>query len=242
MGYSNANRAFENWSHLGHRDARLLAYMALCTDDRDEVPVYWGGWAKAASVLGVDPLAQTSNAKEVFRRSIAALRKAGAIVSSGHAGPGYRAEYAITLDPAMTAQADVAQTGNGRKVIHWTLVPRAEWGTETVPHEPTEKVPHWGTETVENGAPKKSPLKKPINTLKNRQNTSTQSVNSLGPVDNTDSKRNSEYEAAQKYLMRNPETHQHFMDLAGNELGKEASAQSKVILAAQIAGMKRDAA
>lgn len=242
MGYSNASRAFEQWSHLGHRDGRLLAYMALCSDDRDEVPVYWGGWAKAAAVLGVDPFEQQDNAKEVFRRAIAALRKAGAIVSSGHAGPNQRAEYALTLDPAMTAEASITQTENGRKVFHWTTAPRPEWGTETVPHEPTEKVPQWGTETVGNGAPKQCPLKKPINTLENRQNTPTQATTSLDPVDNSEEAKNLEYQSALKHLMRNPDTQQAFMDQATAKLPADAGSHAKVTLAAALAGWKAQAA
>lgn len=242
MGYENTRRAFEDWSHLGHREGRLLAYMASCTDDRHEVPVYWAGWAKAASVLGTDPLLKPASAKEVFRQSIAKLRKAGAIVSSGHAGPNFRAVYALTLDPATTALPAISVGDNGQKVIHWEVVPRGERGNESLPHLSNESLPHWGNESLENGATNHCPLKKDKKTIKNGQTTSTQSVNPLAPVDNSESKRNSQYAAAQQFLMKNPETHQHFMDLAGQQLGEDASSQSKVILAAKLAGMKRDAA
>ncbi len=51
-----------------------------------------------------------------------------------------------------------------------------------------------------------------------------------------------EYEAARTFLMKNPETHQRFMDLAGEQLDKKAGFREKVILAAKIAGLDRDAA
>lgn len=241
MGYSNANRAFEDWSHLGHRDGRLLAYMALCTDDRDAVPVYWGGWAKAAAALGVDPVFNTANAKKIFQQSIAKLRKAGAVVSSGHAGPGQRAEYAITLDPEMTAQAEIEPSENGRKVIHWTAVPRPEWGNESYPHIGNETYPHWGYETFPNGGTKHTPLKKPINTLKNRQNTPTQATNLLAPVDNSESEKTLKYQSALNYLMRKPD-HQQYMDQATAQTSANADSHTRVTLAAALAGWNEDVA
>ena len=57
MGAQNVARVFVHWPHLGHREARLLLYMANVSLDADRPPVYFGGWEAAARALGLDPAA-----------------------------------------------------------------------------------------------------------------------------------------------------------------------------------------
>lgn len=147
MGAQNVTKVFAHWRHLSHREARALAFMANMSLDADKPPVYFGGWEAVASALGLDCEGKRDNAKEQFRRTVSALVASGAVVSSGQARLRIRAEYALALDPEATFQP----AGNGRD-IEWTMVPRAERGTQKVPHVghrkgaplPTEKVPHVG--------------------------------------------------------------------------------------------------
>lgn len=147
MGASNVAKVFANWRHLSHREARALAFMANMALDTDKPPVYFGGWQALAEALGLDCDGKRSNAKEQYRRTIAALVNAGAVISSGQAKLGVRAEYALALDAELTFQP----AGTGRN-IGWTAVSRTNRGTLTVPHvdnpegapPSTEKVPHVG--------------------------------------------------------------------------------------------------
>lgn len=129
MGATNVAKVFANWRHLSHREARALAFMANMALDADKPPVYFGGWVAVASALGLDCEAKRANAQEQFRRTIAGLATSGAVVSSGQAKLGVRAEYALALDPDMTYEP----AGTGRS-IKWISLPRTESPTQKVPH------------------------------------------------------------------------------------------------------------
>ena len=125
MGYANAMAVFTSWAHLGHRERSLLAYLALMSRDDDRPPVYFGGWEAAARAIGLDPEGKARSAQEVTRKAFGALAEAGALVSSGKAHTGRRAEYALTLDPARSVAATgTARDGNGRLVKTWTVLDR----------------------------------------------------------------------------------------------------------------------
>ncbi|MFS0717578.1 hypothetical protein ABC337_11495 [Arthrobacter sp. 1P04PC] len=159
MGAQNVAKVFAHWRHLGHREARALAFMANTALDADNPPVYFGGWTAVAEALGYDAEGKRANAKEQFRRALSSLVAAGAVVSSGQARLGVRAEYALTLDPQLT----YLPSGSGRagRGIAWTATARedsrecresADRGTREVPQvdhlrgapPATEKVPHVG--------------------------------------------------------------------------------------------------
>lgn len=147
MGAQNVAKVFAHWRHLSHREARALLFMANTALDADKPPVYFGGWEAVAAALGLDCEGKRHNSKEQFRRTIAGLVASGAVVSSGQAKLGVRAEYALTLDPESTVQP----VGVGRN-ISWKAIPRSSWATQKVPHldpsdgapPPTQKVPHMG--------------------------------------------------------------------------------------------------
>lgn len=126
MGYANAMSVYTSWAHLGHREVRLLAYMALVSRDDARPPVYFGGWQAAARAMGLDPEGKARSAQEVTRKAFGILAEAGAVVSSGKAHTGRRTEWALTLDPARSAApTGSARDGNGRIVTTWTTLDRA---------------------------------------------------------------------------------------------------------------------
>lgn len=126
MGYANAMTVFTSWGHLGHRERSLLAYLALVSMDDGRPPVYFGGWEAAARAIGLDPEGNPESARKNVRQAFQRLALAGALVSSGKAHTGRRAEYALTLDPARSAVATgAARDGNGRLVTTWAAVDRA---------------------------------------------------------------------------------------------------------------------
>ncbi|QOD04881.1 hypothetical protein [Pseudarthrobacter sp. BIM B-2242] len=116
MGATNVAKVFTNWRHLSHREARALLFMANMALDADKPPVYFGGWSAMADALG---LADAASAKRMTMQVFAALRAAGATVSSGQARMNVRAEYALALDPEFTYEP----RGSGRNVS-WVQVPR----------------------------------------------------------------------------------------------------------------------
>ena len=120
MGYHNARKVFENWTHLNHREVRALTFMALATIDQDEPPRYWDGWQNIARALGAN-MQEPDSARQTAMRALGALAKAGAIVSSGQARAGVRAEYALALDTHQT----FTPRGKGR-TVSWAAVPRQQ--------------------------------------------------------------------------------------------------------------------
>lgn len=116
MGAQNVSKVFTHWRHLSHREARALIFMANMALDADKPPRYFGGWAALAEALG---LSDAPSAKRMTMQVFAALRAAGATVSSGQARMNVRAEYALALDPEFTYEPQ----GSGRD-IGWVQVPR----------------------------------------------------------------------------------------------------------------------
>lgn len=116
MGATNVAKVFANWRHLSHREARALLFMANMALDADKPPVYFGGWSALADALG---LGGASSAKRMTMQTLAALREAGVVVSSGQARMNVRAEYALALEHAFTFEP----RGSGRGVT-WVQVPR----------------------------------------------------------------------------------------------------------------------
>ncbi len=116
MGAQNVAKVFANWRHLSHREARALLFMANMALDADKPPVYFGGWAAVAEALG---LSDAASARRMTMQVFAALRAAGATVSSGQARINVRAEYALALEPEFTFEPK----GSGRSVA-WVKVPR----------------------------------------------------------------------------------------------------------------------
>lgn len=143
MGATNVAKVFANWRHLSHREARALLFMANMALDADKPPVYFGGWEAVASALGLDCEGRRRSAEEVYRKTLASLGAAGAVVSSGQAKLGVRAEYALALDPAMTFEP----AGTGRN-IKWTSLPRTERPNETLPQVPQRNVAPPPNETL----------------------------------------------------------------------------------------------
>ncbi|ALQ31221.1 hypothetical protein AA310_05810 [Arthrobacter sp. YC-RL1] len=119
MGASNVAMVFAHWAHLDHREARALTYMANVSLDADFPPVYFGGWEALAAALGADIDSKRESSRRTAVRVLGALAKAGAIVSSGKARTGVRAEYALALDPKFS----FVPSGTGRN-IEWQQVPR----------------------------------------------------------------------------------------------------------------------
>ncbi|RKO27651.1 hypothetical protein D7Z96_01640 [Pseudarthrobacter phenanthrenivorans] len=116
MGASNVTKVFTHWRHLSHREARALAFMANMALDADDPPVYFAGWSAVADALG---LSDAASAKRMAMQTLAALRDAGAVVSSGQARMNVRAEYALALEHAFTFEP----RGSGRGVT-WVKIPR----------------------------------------------------------------------------------------------------------------------
>lgn len=125
MGATNVAHVYTHWTHLGHRERSLLAYLALVSLDTGRPPVYFGGWADAARAIGLDPDSNPDSARRNVLKALGTLANAGALVSSGAAHSGRRAEYALTLDPARSVVATgTARSPHGRTVTTWTEVER----------------------------------------------------------------------------------------------------------------------
>lgn len=133
MGAANVAKVFAHWTErLTHREVVALAYMGLISLDADSPSVYWGGWEAIASALGLDPKANPSSSRRQTTKVLGAIRDSGALVSSGAAKKGVRAEYALALDPDTTWEPNV----DGRKV-KWAPQPRPDLGPKRS-HVPTE--------------------------------------------------------------------------------------------------------
>lgn len=141
MGHHNVKKVFAFWVHLEHRETRALTYMANESRDGDTPPIYFGGWEALAHALGANVQGNPESARKTAMRALGMLGKAGAIVSSGQARSGVRANYAIALDPAYT----FLPTGKGRDV-KWKQIPR-EGGTATGTLRGTASDPLSGTAT-----------------------------------------------------------------------------------------------
>jgi hypothetical protein len=250
MGASNALLVSHYWKHLGHRDHRLLTYMALISLDAGTPPVYFGGWQDGARHLGLNPDANPDNAAEQFRRVTASLKRAGAIVPNGAARQGNRAEYALTLDPMTTAVPTITRNGNARPATAWSVVHRTDprpqpSPTETVPLSPTEMVPHQphpngGLSPTETVPPMRT--EEPLEEYSEEELVESQPP-SPAPVENSDAQTadgidTETYAAASAFLQARPMQHLALMERAATQLGPDCSVRHQVITAARLAGWK----
>lgn len=241
MGIRNVNKIFTYWLHLGHREVRLLTYMAAISLDQDEPPVYFGGWEAGAAALGLDPQAKRASAKESFRQVSASLAAAGAIVSSGHARTGSRAEYAVTLDPNVTFSPTVHQTNSGRPVIHWQDVARECRGNDPLPHLANDPLPQVGQRSIGNRG--NDPLP-PRRTQEQLQEDGEESHHQAGHVTNpVDNSGQSQIEipepmsnSARAYLNDRPGQHAQVMARARSDLGDDTAVTQRLVYAAALAG------
>ncbi|MCT2067598.1 hypothetical protein M3D51_10045 [Micrococcus luteus] len=242
MGYANAMTVFTSWGHLGHRERSLLAYLALVSMDDGRPPVYFGGWEAAARAIGLDPEGNPESARKNVRQAFQRLALAGALVSSGKAHTGRRAEYALTLDPARSAVATgAARDGNGRLVTTWAAVDRAtrepvdnqariwERGTGTVTQRETGTVPQKGDR---NGPKRETGAVPPTTTDEPHQEYREENI----ALDATSSTRaSSQLRSAAVFLARTPDQGRAALaDLLGD--GGGLSEAEAVVLAARRAG------
>ena len=256
MGGSNVTRVFTEWTHLGHREIRLLAYMAAVSLDQDKPPVYFGGWEAGAMALGLDCIKKASSSAEQYRRVVSQLKRSGAIVSDGKARYGNAAEYALTLDPLRTVRPNgttmkerTREDGSKywRRVTAWAVVhredPRSQASpTESVPRSPTESVPQ---QTHRNSGFSPTESVPPRRTQEQGQEqhqdagVSVEATTSLVPVDNSakaDEIPESVYGPASQFLGARPDLGQTFLDQARTLLGQDADRRVLVVKAAEIAG------
>lgn len=123
MGASNVAKVFVNWhdSGLTQREMLGLVYMANISLDKDFPPVFFGYLQDLATAIG---LTRGNASPESVRASVmkvlSGLRKAGAIVSSGQARTGIKANYALALDHETTFEP----VGRGRDLT-WKPVKRS---------------------------------------------------------------------------------------------------------------------
>ena len=151
MGATNVLAVLRNWPNLEHKEMRALVYMAVKSMDDDVPPRYWGGWENLAVVLG-HGTSKPETARVLTNRTLSALSKAGAIVSSGQARQGVRAEYALALHPSLTC----IPTGRGRNIV-WQQVSNPN-NTEGNGKDPGAGLSPSGTVTVPQGGTLTVPL------------------------------------------------------------------------------------
>lgn len=246
MGASNAMQVYTHWTHLGHREARLLTYLALVSLDDGRPPVYFGGWAAAAQALGLDPEGNPRSAQENVRKSFKVLTSRGAVVPSGVAHSGRRAEYALTLDPARSVLPSGSAMGaHGRAVTLWTPVERGtghpvdksrriwESPTETVGQCPTELV---GLKPHRTGGESPTELVGPRKNEEPHQEHGEENIAldvSTGPVHSLD--RRKQFEAAAQFLAQRPDHGEDVLSILPR-YGFEVSEHDRVLAAARLAG------
>ncbi|QCU78677.1 hypothetical protein E7744_11355 [Citricoccus sp. SGAir0253] len=244
-----------NWKHLGHREHRLLTFMALVSLDTDRPPIYFGGWQAGAEHLGLDPVVNPDSAAESFRQAISKLKRAGAVVPNGVARQGNRAEYALALNPALTAVPTITRNGTGRPVTTWSVVHRQDprlhaSPNEALPLSPNDPLGHQPQRSIgvsPNGSLPPRRTEEPLQEYRQEEGVESQPP-SPAPVENSGA-RTAEgidaevYAAASAYLQARPMQHLTLMELAAAELGPDCSVRRQVITAAQLAGWRpREAA
>ncbi|WP_298043129.1 hypothetical protein [uncultured Citricoccus sp.] len=239
-----------NWKHLGHREHRLLTFMALVSLDTGRPPVYFGGWQAGAEHLGLDPEVNPDSAAESFRQAISKLKRAGAVVPNGIARQGNRAEYALALNPALTVVPTITRNGTGRPVTTWSVVHRQDPRPHASPNDPLPLSPndllgHQPQQSI--GVSPNDPLP-PKRTEEPRQEYSQEEgvesqPPSPAPAEISDTRTADEidtevYAAASSYLQARPMQHLALMERAAAELGPDCSVRRQVVAAAQLAGWR----
>lgn len=241
MGIRNVNLIYTYWMHLGHREVRLLTYMSMISMDAATPPVYFGGWEAAAVALGLDPRVKRASAKESFRQVVASLTASGAIVSSGHARTGSRAEYAVSLDPAVTYSATVHHTNSGRPIVHWQDVPREGRGNDSLPHDANDPLPQVGQRSIGNRGNESLPPRRTQEQLQEyREESHHQAGHVTSPVDNSGQNQieipEPQSDSARAYLNDRPGQHADLMQQARLALGNDADLSHCMVHAARAAG------
>lgn len=154
MGASNAMQVYFHWPKLiTHRESAALTYMALMSLDGDEPPRFFAEWKALASAIGIDPEGNEELARRNTLKVLSGLKRAGAIVPSGQARTGVRAEYALALDPKYTFRP----VGAGREV-EWERVARPE---TCVSKTDTQVDQESSGQRVQNGHPSVSKTDRP---------------------------------------------------------------------------------
>lgn len=248
MGASNALLVSNYWKHLGHRDHRLLTFMALVALDTGTPPVYFGGWQACARHLGLDPEANPDSASESFRQVIAKLKRAGAVVPNGAARQGSRAEYALTLDPKTTAVPTVTRGAAGRPVTMWSVVHRQDPQSQSSPNEslplsPNDPLPHQSQRSIglsPNDSLPPRRTEEPLQEYSEDESVESQ-PHSPAPVENSgaqsvDGIDTETYAAASAFLQARPMQHLVLMERAAAKLGPDCSVRRQVVTAAALAG------
>lgn len=143
MGATNTVKVFVNWPNSGltQREMLALVSMANISLDKDFPPVFFGNLQDLATAIGLNRgNASPESVRASVMKVLSGLRKAGAIVSSGQARTGVRANYALALDLETTFEP----FGKGRD-IHWKPVKRSlPWVAKTA----TQGVSNLATQPV----------------------------------------------------------------------------------------------
>ncbi|PQZ91682.1 hypothetical protein CQ018_13715 [Arthrobacter sp. MYb227] len=245
MGFRNVSKVYTYWRHLGHREVRLLTFFALMANDDAFPPRYFGGWQSGAEALGLDPYGERQrSAAEVFRKASAALRQAGAIVSSGSTG-GSRSEYALTLEPTVTYAPSIAGYRNGHPVINWEPMEREHLPQQNVGAQPQQNVAAQPQQNVGN-SPNDSlgPIERPQQLEEKRDKSDHLAGYVTKPVDRQDQNQiripEPQSDSARAYLNERPGQHTEFMQQARHALGNDANLSQCLVHAATLAGWKWD--
>lgn len=151
MGASNTAKVFVNWhdSGLTQREMLALVYMANISLDKDFPPVFFGDLQDLATAIGLNRgNASPESVRASVMKVLSGLRKAGAIVSSGLARTGIKANYALALDRETTFEP----VGKGRNLT-WKPVKRpmlsvAKKATQGVAKKATQGVANLATQPV----------------------------------------------------------------------------------------------
>lgn len=140
MGATNVAKVFLNWpaSGLTQREMLALVYMANISLDKDYPPVFFGDLQDLATAIGLSRgTASPESVRASVMKILSGLRKAGAIVSSGQARTGIRANYALALDLETTFEP----VGKGR-AIQWKPVKRSlRWVANSATQDANESAP-----------------------------------------------------------------------------------------------------
>ncbi|WP_271395912.1 hypothetical protein [Neomicrococcus lactis] len=121
LGSKLTDEVFDTWPGIKGRDKTALVYMASKSIDGARPPRFFGDWKDLAWAIGYDAWNKNPDtARAAVKQVLKSLRDAGVIVTSGNAGLGVKAEYALSLEPGVT----YVPVTNGRHV-EWNPVERA---------------------------------------------------------------------------------------------------------------------
>ena len=123
MGHLNIARVYADWGHLDNEAHRLLTFMAHVSVDRHNPPV-----ARLQSHHLLHALGRPApHALDRLNAALTRLQYAGAIVQGLPPVRTLSAEWALTLDPTLTASAAGTYVNeHGKPCSHWYVHPRTE--------------------------------------------------------------------------------------------------------------------